>query len=327
MRELAELASRYRSFRFTAVDNILDLRFHKTLFPGLVTSGCSYDIFFEVKSGLSAERLRELHAVGVRRIQPGIESLSTHVLQLMNKGVSALNNVNLLRWSAQLGLDVSWNVIWGFPGETQADYELQLGWLQRLSHLQPPVGAGRIWLERFSPLFQARCQEDQPIRPESSLRLAYPATVDLQQAAYFFEYDFESAVDPAVWRSTLELINNWKSAQEMDAPPSLLHRYAPGFLQIDENRLFHECGTYTFGPPYSELYMALVEKPRPVAQLVELVEGASSDDLDRFLRELTDAGLLLQEDGMALALSLPAYGRERRRPGVTWTTKGEAETA
>lgn len=325
--EMAELALRHRSFRFTAVDNILDLHFHKTLFPGLAAQGCSYDIFFEVKSGLSAERLRELHAVGIRRIQPGIESLSTHVLALMDKGVSALNNVNLLRWSAQLGLDVSWNILWGFPGETQEDYEGQLAWLRRLSHLQPPVGAGRIWLERFSPLFQARSRQATPPRPEASLGLAYPPHVDLQEAAYFFEYDFASEVDPAVWQATLDQVEAWKAAQADAAPPSLVHRYAQGFLQIDERRLQHECGTYTFESPHAELYMALVDRPRPVAQLADAVPGTPAAVVERFLAELTGAGLLLQEGGMALALSVPAPGRERQRPGTVRPAAGETETA
>ena len=309
--EMAEMAARYRSFRFTAVDNILDLKFHKTLLPELEGQGCSYDIFFEVKSGLSAERLRELHAAGIRRIQPGIESMSTHVLDLMDKGVSALANVNLLRWSAHLGLDVSWNIIWGFPEETQADYELQLQWLRRLSHLQPPVGAGRIWLERFSPLFQQRCKEGPAIQPERSLCLVYPAHVNLQEAAYFFEYDFESDVDPAIWQATLNQVEAWKVAWKGDASTSLVHHYAPGFLQIDESRLDHECGTYTFASPYAELYMALTERPRPVARLLDEAGGVSQQVLDLFLDEFGRAGLILLEGGQALALSLPARRYER----------------
>lgn len=325
--EMAELASRYRSFRFAAVDNILDLKFHKTLLPAIEASRSSYDIFFEVKSGLSSERLHELKAAGIGRIQPGIESLSTHVLRLMDKGVTALHNVNLLRWSAQLGIDVSWNIIWGFPGETQQDYQTQLDWLRRITHLQPPVGAGRIWLERFSPLFQARCREQRPPQPERSLRLAYPAHVDLQQAAYFFEYDFDSDVDPGVWQATLDHVEAWKAHHGSSHPPSLVHHYSPGFLQIDEGRPEHACGTYTFESPYAELYMSLVDKPRPVAQLEQAAPGTSAAAVELFVRELTQAGLLLQEGGMAMALSLPASGRDRRRSGAAADAEPQTETA
>lgn len=40
----------------------------------------------------------------MRRIQPGIESLSTPTLKLMEKGVSLLQNVRLLSWCAEIGI-------------------------------------------------------------------------------------------------------------------------------------------------------------------------------------------------------------------------------
>ena len=36
----------------------------------------------------------------------------------MDKGVRAAQNVNLLRWARYYGIDVGWNILWGFPGET-----------------------------------------------------------------------------------------------------------------------------------------------------------------------------------------------------------------
>lgn len=309
--ELADLAARYRSFRFTAVDNILDLQFHKTLFPELVAQKRSYDLFFEVKSGVSPAHLRELHAAGIRRIQPGVESLSTHVLQLMNKGVGALANVNLLRGSRQWGLDVSWNLIWGFPGETQDDYDTQLAWLVRLSHLQPPTGAGRIWLERFSPLYQQRAASDVPLQPERSLQYVYPPGVDLRQAAYFFEYDFASTVDPEVWQATTDFVEQWQAAHREPSPPRLEYRYSPGFLQIDDARLAHTPGIYTFGSPYAELYMALIDTPRPVDSLHGVAGGVDAETVQRFLAEFGAAGLLLVDGASALALALPATPERR----------------
>ncbi|MFD0517915.1 radical SAM protein [Paractinoplanes durhamensis] len=82
--ELAGLARRYRTFRFDAVDNILDPAYLKTVMPALTESG--YDLFYEVKANLGRAQLRLLAQAGVRRLQPGLESLSTRVLGLMRKG-------------------------------------------------------------------------------------------------------------------------------------------------------------------------------------------------------------------------------------------------
>lgn len=115
--EFAQQARRYRSFHFEAVDNVLDMAYLKDLFPALAATEAGYEIFYEVKANLSREQLRLMAKAGVMSIQPGIESLSSNVLRLMRKGVRAVQNVNLLRWSQYYGIRVSWNLIWGFPGK------------------------------------------------------------------------------------------------------------------------------------------------------------------------------------------------------------------
>src|SRR5262249_3563570 len=156
-------------------DNILETSFIEELFGRLARQAWSYRIFYEVKADLSREQLLQLRLGGIRRVQPGIESLSSHTLALMRKGTRASTNVNLLRWCTYYGSDVRWNLIWGFPGEKPEDVEDQVDLLPPLAHLFPPGGAGRIWMERFSPIFTDR--EHFPaisVSPEASLRRVYP---------------------------------------------------------------------------------------------------------------------------------------------------------
>lgn len=309
--ELAELSARYRTFRFTAVDNILDMKFHKTLLPQLAERGTSYDLFFEVKSGLSQQRLRELRQAGITRIQPGIESLSSAVLALMCKGVSAAANVNLLRWAGVLGIDVSWNLIWGFPGETDAHYRAQIDLVRHLVHLQPPGGAGRIWIERFSPLFRDRSAADRPaIVPERAMAHIYPPQVALHDAAYFFEYDLETDVDPATYAALDDAVEAWKDRHGEDPPPRLDYRYVPGFLQIDDTRDPARRGIYTYEDANAELYRLLTDGPVPLASLAERT-GMPQPAIDALLDELCAAGLAMVDGGHALALAVPAQALGR----------------
>ena len=91
--ELAQQARQYRSFLFEAVNNILDPRYLQSLFPVLVESETDYEFFYEVKANLGREQLKLMAQAGVTSLQPGIESLSSHVLGLMRKGVGAAQNV------------------------------------------------------------------------------------------------------------------------------------------------------------------------------------------------------------------------------------------
>ena len=213
--ELAELARRHQSFKFFAVDNILDLSYLKDFFSRLREEGRDYDFFYEVKSNLTRAQIKNLYDGGVRIIQPGIESLNSHVLRLMRKGVTAIQNVNTLRWARYYGIQVAWNLLYGFPGETPEDYEQQAALLPHLVHLQPPGVAGRIMMERFSPLFNDRkafpaCY----VRPEDSYQYIYPDRVNLERAVYFFDYELDDRLPEPVYAKSHELARAWHETWE-----------------------------------------------------------------------------------------------------------------
>jgi hypothetical protein len=131
-------------------------------------------------------------------MQPGIESLSLTQLKEMDKGVSPLQNIQCLKWSRYYNIDLSWNILLGFPQETDADYQQQIEMIPSLFHLQPPESTAKLWLERFSPYF--KWPERYGIRltgPGLAYSYVYDERkVDLQKIAYDFEYEIDWKVDP-----------------------------------------------------------------------------------------------------------------------------------
>ncbi len=151
--EIAYLTRRYRLLDIVVVDNILDTRYLKELMPALEQCDWDLRIHYEVKSNLNPSELAVLRRAGVVHVQPGIESLKTSILKLMRKGVSGVQNVIFLRSAEELGLTAEWNLLYGFAGEDPRDYDAMIDQFDNLVHLQPPSGAQRIALERFSPIF------------------------------------------------------------------------------------------------------------------------------------------------------------------------------
>src|SRR5262249_45381988 len=149
--DLTALAGQYRIAAIDAVDNILDMSYLTTLCERLRAAPWDPNLFFEVKANLTRSQIRLLRAAGIQRIQPGLESLSSHVLTLMRKGTTMLVNAQLLKWAHYYGISVFWEIIPGFPGETEQDYQEQIELTPSLSPLPPPQGVGPVWLERFSP--------------------------------------------------------------------------------------------------------------------------------------------------------------------------------
>jgi len=180
------------------VDNILDMGYFSDLLPALAADGRPWEIFFEVKANLSHAQVAALRAAGVTRIQPGIESLSDHVLKLMGKGTTGLRNVQLLKWCREHGVGVDWNLLYGFPGETREDYEETLAMLPAIEFLDAPVACGPIRMDRFSPYFE-RPEEYGLInvRPMLPYGFLYPFPPEsLMRIAYHFDFDYRPGEAP-----------------------------------------------------------------------------------------------------------------------------------
>src|SRR5688572_5603540 len=194
--EIDELATRWRIDMLEAVDNILDMRYFDEVLPALEGRGLKF--FYEVKSNLTRKQVEQLARSGVYRIQPGIESMSDHVLRLMRKGTTALRNVQLLKWCREYGVAVDYNVLYGFPGETAEDYREMLELLRAISFLGGPSACGPVRLDRFSPYFEAPASFGiTNVRPLAAYGHLYPFAGELlQDIAYYFDYDYDESVDP-----------------------------------------------------------------------------------------------------------------------------------
>ncbi|MRW93287.1 RiPP maturation radical SAM protein 1 [Duganella sp. FT80W] len=310
--ELAELADKHRICSFMAVDNILDLDYVKQLFGPIEQARLDYCFFYEVKANLTREQIHALYRGGVRRVQPGIESLSTPILKLMRKGSTMLQNVRCLKWCAYYGIGVNWNLIWGFPGETSADYQRELEVLRCLTHFEPPVAGGRIWLERFSPHFNDPAFPVTEMRAEASYAHVYPSHVDLMKAAYFFDYEMGDTVSSAVHAATNQHIEQWKQAWREGVRPRLAYRRIDGAILIDFNRGPGQSGTYRISGVNAEIYTYCSETMRSPAQVADHLLTLSDDnqfelaDIRDALDEFCGAGLMLGEDDKYLSLALPA---------------------
>jgi radical SAM superfamily enzyme YgiQ (UPF0313 family) len=306
--ELARLARRYRSFRFEAVDNILDMRYLKELFPVLADGGSGYQIFYEAKANLTRAQLRSLARGGVTHLQPGVESLSSNVLRLMDKGVRAAQNVNLLRWASYYGIDVAWTILWGFPGETAEDYAGQAAAAEHLVHLQPPEGSGRIWLERFSPMY-TKPERFGLLRrePARSYKYVYPDRVDLDRVAYFFDYEVADALPESSYDPLRQALAAWADASRAEPRPALTYRSAPGFLQIHDTRHPGRGGMYTFEGALADIYLACTDRPAtPAAVRDRLGLGQPAGFVEEAFDEFQRCGLMFRDGTLAVALALPA---------------------
>jgi ribosomal peptide maturation radical SAM protein 1 len=309
--ELDSMASRYGVKEFGAVDNIMDLRYLREVFPVLAAQHKDYRFFYEVKANLTQEQVAIMARGGMRAIQPGIESLSTHVLKLMRKGVTGIQNVRLLKSAYMHGITVAWNLLVGFPGERPEDYERQLATMRLIPHLPPAYGLGRIWLERFSPNFTEAAELGfVNIRPDRAYACVYPPGLDFARIAYFFEYDAPDTLPDEQYAPMREQVRRWRQGWQQLRRPYLYSLRADDVLKIVDGREPGEPQTHVFDRAAAHIYEFCAPNYHSAAQVLEHLRQSGVPmqvgDVQRHLDTFAELGLMLEEDGLYLSLALPA---------------------
>ena len=310
VRELRELARCWKCRRLDIVDNVVSQRFLDDVLPRLVAEPLPVPLSLEVRPTLGKEHVRLLKACDVS-IQSGIESLSDGVLRRMRKGTTSVQNIRLLKWCKAYGVQHTWNLIYGFPGETSEEYEQMLAVTPFIRFVDPPVAVGSLSLERFSCYFERpEAVGIRHVRPRRSYRHVYPFPEQaLRRIAYFFDYDHPSGPDrPAYVQRLYSEVRTWR--READAGDLRYAVRTGGLLSLVDSRpgavaveivlddldgaLYAACDD---GATLGEL-CALARTRLPAANLAD-------DDLHRRLSSLVDRGLMAAAGDHYLSLALP----------------------
>lgn len=150
--EIRELWSRYGQ-HLLAVDAIMPYSNMDEILVALAQFEDGPKIFYEIKATLTESQVAAMARARIQA-QPGLESLSTHLLGLMGKGGSTIRTLAFLKWCRERGLAISWNQLYGVPGERLEDYDAQLALTEQIIHFPPPERACPVVLTRFSPYFE-----------------------------------------------------------------------------------------------------------------------------------------------------------------------------
>jgi ribosomal peptide maturation radical SAM protein 1 len=310
--EIVELARRHQQLRFWAVDNIIDMDYFQTLLPRLHADGLDIKMFFETKANLKRWQVRMMRDSGVHSFQPGVESFSTPILALMRKGVTALQNIRLLKWVREYGLQVTYHVLAGFPTEPAEEYGRMAALMPSLWHLPPPEGVNQLHIDRFSPLeFSARELGLEIAAPLGQYTILYPVDRDTaMEIAYYFVPRYLDGRRPADYLGECSrAVEEWNRRYRAESRFSTLHyRRGPGFVLIEDERVEGTRDRYTLSDWHAEAFLACDGGATPQAVLKAVqragAEAVALDEVQALLAELLEARLLYGEGGRYLSLPI-----------------------
>jgi len=263
-----------------------------TALPEIAATGYDLRLHFEIKANLRRDQFEVLRRSGVAQVQPGIENLSTRVLRIMDKGVTGCQNIRSLRDAQSAGVSVSWNYLYGFPGEAEEDYAPILDQMPALHNLDPPVGHSRIVIERFSPYFDQPELGFELLRPATQYRHVYQLPEgELMDLAYCFMTPYRG-IDDTVAGRLGEAIAVWK-AEQPDS--SLTYDDLGDRIVLVNTRPAFDWKVLELSDPLETGLFRLLDRPRGRHGLAAAAAGDEAT-VTALLQRWTALGLLFHEN-------------------------------
>ncbi|HEX5495919.1 MAG TPA: RiPP maturation radical SAM C-methyltransferase [Mycobacteriales bacterium] len=316
--EITALVGRHQILDMIVVDNILDMGYLTSLLPALVEAGFDLRLQYEIKSNLRRHQLELLANAGLVHVQPGVESLSSRVLALMDKGVTGCQNVRVLRDTQAVGLSTSWNYLYGFPGESDEDYLDILAQLPALHHLEPCGACTRIAIERFSPFFDRPELGFANLRPHRQYGLIYDLPdAELFDLAYLFETDYQG-IGTAVADQLDAAVSEWQ-AEYLHS--ELTHLDLGAQIVLFSRRTHFDWSVRRLDDPVEVAAFRLLDQPRSRPVLTRMLNQALPVELRpvpetrvrALLDEWRDLGLVFTDAGQYIHVAPPTTNQEVMR--------------
>ena len=195
--DIRTLWERHRT-ELVATDCIMSRAHLKTLVPKLARFSERPYVFYEMKANLKERDVIAMKAASLKA-QVGIESLSTRLLKLMRKGLTAIRALALLKWCREQRIEIVWNQLCRIPGERVEDYDAQIALMEQIPHFMPPNRVNPVIIDRYSPYFEDfEAYGIESLAPIPQYRAAHPhlAEEKLHLIAYHFEGVGAPSTDP-----------------------------------------------------------------------------------------------------------------------------------
>ncbi len=185
--EIQSACNRYQTRKVMYVDSTLEARLAEEVFPRLADHNEPFSLFFATRI-MDKRQIELMVQGGVRWFQVGIESFHTRLLELMGKGSTVLENIQILRWAYELGIRASYVLLYGFPGEQDEWYGEMSQLIPLLSHLEPPRMLYPLRYDRFSAYHEEPQRFGLRLVPRRAYASVYPLAPDrIADIAYYFE--------------------------------------------------------------------------------------------------------------------------------------------
>lgn len=308
--EIDALTGRYRLLSLALMDNLLPARQAPEIFGRLQALKKDLKLFGEIRATTPLPALRAMRAAGVQEVQIGIEALSTRLLAKLNKGTTAIQNLEIMKHCEALGIENSANLICGFPGSDDQDVAETLATLAFALPFRPPKTV-YFWLGTGSPVWQnPREFGIRAVANHPRYKALFPPEVARRITFTIQGYRGDQGYQRIRWRPVEKKVRDWATAyaalhRAPASPPILGYRDGGDFLIIRQRRLKAATQTHRLETTSRAIYL-FCEQNRTLAAITQRFQAPGKAKITAFLETMVAKHLMFAEGDRYLSLAVPA---------------------
>ena len=305
--EIDRLTTKHRAFSIAFTDNVLPHKATNRIFKDLAKIPKDLSLFAEIRAAASQETLQAMRAAGAEELQIGIEALSTRLLKKMNKGTTAIQNLQTMKYCEELGIRSNSNLILYFPGSNEHDVKETLRALG-FAICFKPLKAVRFWLGLGSPVWlNPAAFGIQSTFNHPNYKAIFPLEITDSVKFIIQDYHGDQEYQKKIWEPVKEQLRIWRAIyadlhRHPFTGPALSFRTGPEFMMIHQRRYQTAPLVHRLVGKSKEIYLYCIEH-RSIDQIKEHCPSLDEKKLLSFLQLMVDKKLMFEENGRYLSLA------------------------
>lgn len=305
LNEIKTQMLKYGINRFYAVDrlSISDNCIDESNLSKLVEEKLNIVMYINVRANLEKEEIRKLFEAGIKLLLVGIESFNTHLLQLVGKGVSAMQNINFLKWATFYKIQVGYFLLFQIPGENKEDYEDMLQKIPLIHHFYPPSNYQQVFVYRNTPYFNDKEKHNIELEISPDWKYVFPSNVLKNGSNNTFSYTSKININENLSKMYKRMERKWFIWKEM------FHKNKCFMVcfEIGDSMFIYDTRYRNFSKIElkgleKEVYKLTLDKPIHLNQIIEKTNN-SAKELDQILQLLNEKKLIYSENRYYLGLA------------------------
>ena len=307
--EIENLTTTYKTLSIAFTDNLLPLKTSRDVFRRIIKLKKDIRLFGEIRASTPRQDLYLMRAAGMREVQIGIEALSTRLLKKLNKGTTAIQNIEIMKHCEMLGIQNSSNLIVHFPGSDEKDVAETLQNLEFTFSFRP-LRMVQFWLGLGSPVWQdPKTFGLKAVFNHGNYAGIFPSDIVESMQFTIQAYRGDLGCQKKLWQPVKKKLKAWKKAyaklhQGIRHENILSFRDGRSFLIIRQRRLDGEPLTHRLEGTSRLIYL-YCQKHRALKRIIDRFPSVPSDRFEPFLKMMVDKRLMFRENDRYLSLAVP----------------------